>query len=370
MSEAPPEPRLSRLDRLLPLWIACAMGAGLALGRLAPGIGDTLDTVRVDTVSLPIALGLFAMMFPVLAKVRFTHRDSMVVDRRTLGLSLLLNWIVGPLVMFTLAWLLLPGQPALRTGVIVVGLARCIAMVLIWSDLAHGNRELTALLVAVNSVFQIAAYAILGWFYLAVLPGWLGLDTTRLDVGIWVIARSVLIFLGVPLLAAIATRSLLERRRGVEWYEQRFIPRVAPIALYGLLFTIVVLFALQGRQITSDPVAVLGVAAPFVAYFALMWVGSFALGYRMRLGYAENTSLAFTATGNNFELAIAVAIAVFGAHSPQALAGTIGPLVEVPALIGLVYVARWAKHRFYPPMTKPQASVPVAARSPPTNPTR
>ena len=339
--------RLSNLDRYLPVWIGLAMGLGIALGRAVPDLDDALGAIKVDTVSLPIAVGLLAMMYPVLAKVRYGHLGDELADRRTIGFSLLLNWVIGPLLMFTLAWLLLPDLPELRTGLIVVGLARCIAMVLIWNDLACGSRELAAVLVAVNSVFQIVMYSVLGWFYLNVLPGWLGLDTADLEVSLWAIAKSVLVFLGVPLLAGYLTRTVLERRHGTDWYETRFLPRIGPVALYGLLFTIVVLFALQGEQITEHPLDVARVALPLLAYFALMWTASFALGYRLRFPYERNASVAFTAAGNNFELAIAVSIAVFGVTSGQALAGTIGPLIEVPALIGLVYVSLWAQRRFY-----------------------
>ncbi len=350
-TNAPPEPsvsdKLSTLDRYLPLWIGLAMVVGLALGRGLPDLNDWLDDVEVGTVSIPIAIGLLAMMYPVLAKVRYTRVGTQLGDRRTLGLSLVMNWVVGPALMFVLAWTFLSDLPELRTGLIIVGLARCIAMVLIWNDLACGNRELAAVLVAVNSVFQIVMYSVLGWFYLTVLPGWLGLDTQSLDVGIWEIARSVLVFLGVPLLAGFLTRTIGERRKGTEWYEQTFLPRIGPVALYGLLFTIVVLFALQGEQITSRPLDVARVALPLLVYFAVMWAGSFAAGYRLGIPYDRNTAVAFTAAGNNFELAIAVAIGVFGVTSGEALAGTIGPLIEVPALVALVYVALWARRRFY-----------------------
>ena len=339
--------KLSTLDRFLPAWIGLAMVGGLLLGRLAPDLGEWLDSVKVDTVSLPIAIGLLAMMYPVLAKVRYGKIGEHLADRRTIGLSLVLNWIVGPALMFTLAWVFLGDLPELRTGLIIVGLARCIAMVLIWNDLACGSRELGAVLVAINSLFQIVMYSVLGWFYLSVLPGWLGLGTETLDVGLWEIAKSVLVFLGIPLLAGFLTRTIGEARRGTEWYEERFLPRIGPVALYGLLFTIVVLFALQGEQITDNPLDVARVALPLLVYFAVMWVGSFAIGLRMGLPYDVNASVAFTAAGNNFELAIAVAIAVFGVTSGQALAGTIGPLIEVPVLVALVYVALWARRRWY-----------------------
>jgi len=349
--EAPVIDKLSTLDRFLPLWIGAAMALGIGLGRLFPGLDDTLDAVKVDTVSLPIALGLLLMMYPVLAKVRYSRLGEVTADRRMLGLSLVLNWLVGPALMFTLAWLLLPDLPEYRTGLIIVGLARCIAMVLIWNDLACGNREAATFLVAVNSVFQIVAYSLLGYFYLELLPRWLGLSQESLDVSIWAIAKSVLIFLGVPLLAGYLTRRIGESVRGTDWYEHRFLPKVGPVALYGLLFTIVVLFALQGEAITSEPVDVARIAVPLLVYFAVMWGSSFAIGLRMGLPYDRNTTVAFTAAGNNFELAIAVAIGVFGVTSGQALAGVVGPLIEVPVLVGLVYVALWARRRYYPETT-------------------
>ncbi|MEX0846836.1 MAG: ACR3 family arsenite efflux transporter, partial [Ilumatobacteraceae bacterium] len=337
ISLSPPEsPRLSTLDRFLPVWIGAAMLLGLALGRVFPDLGDTLGRVEIATVSLPIAIGLLAMMYPVLAKVKYRSMGRVVGDRRSLVMSLVLNWLVGPALMFALAWLLLPDLPEYRTGLIIVGLARCIAMVLIWNDLACGDSELAAVLVAINSLFQIVAYSVLGWFYLEVLPGWLGLDSDGIDVTVWQIARSVLIFLGIPLLAGFLTRMLGERAKGVEWYEQRFLPRIGPVALYGLLFTIVILFALQGDRITNQPLDVARIALPLLIYFAVMWFGSFWLGRRMHLPYERNASIAFTAAGNNFELAIAVAIGVFGVSSGQALAGVVGPLIEVPVLVGLV----------------------------------
>ena len=362
--DAPVVERLSTLDRFLPLWIGLAMGVGLLVGRVFPGLDETLDRIKVDTVSLPIAIGLLAMMYPVLAKVRYAHIGVELADRRTLVLSLVLNWLAGPLLMFTLAWVFLPDLPELRTGLIIVGLARCIAMVLIWNDLACGSRELAAVLVAINSLFQIVMYSVLGWFYLTVLPGWLGLDSAGLDVSMWEIAKSVLIFLGIPLLAGYLTRTVGEARRGVEWYETSFLPRIGPLALYGLLFTIVVLFALQGEQITDNPLDVVRVAVPLLIYFAVMWGGSFLAGFRLGLPYERNASVAFTAAGNNFELAIAVAISVFGVTSGEALAGTIGPLIEVPVLVGLVYVALWTRRRWYPPVSPP-AGAGAAARPAP-----
>ena len=338
--------RLSTLDRFLPVWIGAAMVVGLVLGRTVEGFGSALEAVQVDGISLPIAIGLLVMMYPVLAKVRYDRLESVTGDRRLLASSLLLNWVVGPALMFALAWLLLPDQPEYRTGLVIVGLARCIAMVVIWNDLACGDREAAAVLVAINSVFQVFAFAGLGWFYLSVLPGWLGLQQTGIDASTWDIARSVLIFLGIPLLTGFLSRRVGERARGRDWYEERFIPRIGPFALYGLLFTIVVLFALQGDAITSNPLDVVRIALPLLVYFAVMWGGGFALGAGMGLGYERTTTLAFTAAGNNFELAIAVAIATFGATSGQALAGVVGPLIEVPVLVGLVYVSLALRRRF------------------------
>ncbi|HSL63108.1 MAG TPA: ACR3 family arsenite efflux transporter [Gaiellaceae bacterium] len=341
--------RLSTLDRYLPLWIALAMAGGLALGSLVPGLDDLLAELQVGTVSLPIAAGLLLMMYPVLAKVRYEElgrRSADGVDNRVFyGVSLFLSWVVGPALMFALAWLLLADQPEYRTGVIIVGLARCIAMVLVWNDLARGDRERAAVLVVFNALFQVAAFALLGWFYLTALPGWLGLDTEGFEVGIWEVARTVLIFLGIPLLAGYLTRRIALRRRGREWYEGRFLPRISPITLYGLLFTIVLLFAIQGETITDEPQNVARIALPLLAYFALMWFAGFAAGRLLRLPYAQTTTLAFTVASNDFELAIAVSVGVFGAASGQALAGVVGPLIEVPVLVALVYVALWLGRR-------------------------
>lgn len=339
--------RLSVLDRFLPVWILLAMAGGLLLGRLVPSVQTALDAVKIDQTSLPIAIGLLLMMYPVLAKVRYEDMSHVTGDRKLLWLSLLLNWLIGPLLMFTLAWVFLADYPAFRTGLIVIGLARCIAMVLIWNDLACGDREAAALLVAINSVFQILAYALLGTFYLKILPGWLGLDTQDVQFSTWDITKAVLIFLGIPLALGYLTRRIGLARKGREWYETRFIPRIGPWALYGLLFTIVVMFALQGEAITSDPGSVALIAVPLLVYFAIMWGVSFLIGYRARIGYPKTTTLAFTAAGNNFELAIAVSIGVWGVTSGQALAGVIGPLIEVPALVALVYVSLWLRRRYF-----------------------
>ena len=346
-AEAPVAARLSLLNRFLPVWIGVAMVAGIGLGRLLPSLNGALDRVQIAGTSLPIALGLLVMMYPVLAKVRYGEINRVTADRRLLVPSLVLNWIVGPALMFALAWLFLPDLPAYRTGLILVGLARCIAMVLIWNDLACGDATAAAVLVAINSIFQIVAFAVLGYFYLRILPSWLGLSTTAVNVSVWSIARSVLIFLGVPLVAGYLTRTLGEKARGREWYERRFLPRIGPFALYGLLFTIVILFALQGSAITHRPFDVARIALPLLCYFAIMWSISFLAGRSLGLSYARTATLAFTAAGNNFELAIAVAIGTFGVTSGQALAGVVGPLIEVPALVALVYVSLWLRRRFY-----------------------
>ena len=347
-SRPPVVAKLSTLDRFLPVWIGVAMVVGLALGRMVPGLNNTLSAISVDGVSLPIAIGLLVMMYPVLAKVRYDRLDSVTGDKRLLVASLVLNWLLGPALMFALAWLFLPDLPEFRTGLIIVGLARCIAMVIIWNDLACGDREAAAVLVAINSVFQVVMFAVLGWFYLSVLPGWLGLEQTAIEASPWQIAQSVLIFLGIPLIAGFLSRHLGERRKGRDWYEASFLPRIGPWALYGLLFTIVILFALQGEQITSRPLDVVRIALPLLAYFAIMWGGGYAFGAAMGLGYERTTTLAFTAAGNNFELAIAVAIATYGATSGQALAGVVGPLIEVPVLVALVYVSLALRRRFAP----------------------
>ena len=356
-THTPASTRLSTLDRLLPLWIGLAMAAGLLVGHWAPGINTALGKIQVDGISLPIALGLLIMMYPVLAKVRYDHLDTVTGDRKLLISSLLLNWVLGPALMFALAWLLLADLPQYRTGLIIVGLARCIAMVIIWNDLACGDREAAAVLVALNSAFQVVMFAVLGWFYLSVLPGWLGLPQTTITTSPWQIAKSVLIFLGIPLLAGYLSRRLGEKAKGRDWYESRFLPRVGPWALYGLLFTIVILFALQGDQIINRPLDVARIAMPLLVYFAIMWGGGYALGYVIGLGYERTTTLAFTAAGNNFELAIAVAIATYGATSGQALAGVVGPLIEVPVLVALVYVSLALRKRFphpVPPLRQDQ----------------
>ncbi|MGA7204497.1 MAG: ACR3 family arsenite efflux transporter [Specibacter sp.] len=339
--------KLTTLDRLLPVWIIAAMAAGLLLGKFIPGLNTALDAVKIGSVSLPIAIGLLVMMYPVLAKVRYNETGKVLADRKLLITSLIINWVAAPAFMFALAWIFIPDLPEYRTGLIIVGLARCIAMVMIWNDLACGDREAATVLVLINSIFQVFAFGALGWFYLQVLPGWLGLPTTSADFSFWAITASVLIFLGIPLLAGFLTRTIGEKAKGRDWFEGKFLPRLGPWALYGLLFTIVLLFALQGDSITSKPLDVARIALPLLVYFLVVFSAGMVIGKGLKLGYAKTTTLAFTASGNNFELAIAVAIGTFGVTSGQALAGVVGPLIEVPVLVALVYVALWARKRFF-----------------------
>jgi ACR3 family arsenite transporter len=349
-SETPGAPmaQLSRLDRFLPVWILAAMAFGLLLGRVVPGLAGLLDQVKVGSVSLPIAIGLLVMMYPVLAKVRYSETGTVLTDKRLMITSLVINWVLAPAFMFALAWLFLPDLPEYRTGLIIVGLARCIAMVLIWNDLACGDREAAAVLVAINSVFQVVAFGALGWFYLQLLPSWLGLPTTSAEFSVWAITGSVFVFLGIPLLAGFLTRTIGERVKGRVWYEEKLLPKLGPWALYGLLFTIVILFALQGDTIVSEPLHVARIALPLLVYFLVVFSASLLVGRALKLGYPRSTTLAFTAAGNNFELAIAVAIGTFGVTSGQALAGVVGPLIEVPVLVALVYVSLWARRHLFP----------------------
>jgi len=338
--------RLSWLDRFLPVWIVLAGALGLALGALVPGLPAALDRLRLGTGSLPIALGLLLMMYPVLARVKYEKLRHIGGAWRLFGVSLLLNWIVGPLLMFALAWLFLPDHPDYRTGLILVGVARCIAMVLIWNQLAGGSGEHAAVLVALNSVFQVATYALYAWLFLAVFPVWLGLGAAQqVRIGFGEIATSVLVFLGLPLAAGILSRVVGVRARGLAWYDGVAMPRIAPLALLALLFTIVVMFALQGRDLLARPGDVARIALPLVIYFALMFGVAFWWGWRAGFPYEQTTTLAFTAAGNNFELAIAVTVGIFGLGGGEALAAVVGPLIEVPALVGLVYVALWLGRR-------------------------
>lgn len=339
--------RLSTLDKFLPLWIFLAMAAGIALGAIAPGIKDVFNALSIGTVSLPIAIGLLWMMYPVLAKVKYEELGKIRQVGAQFSVSLILNWIIGPIIMFVLAWLLLPDLPGYRTGLIITGLARCIAMVLIWNMLAGGDSEYCAVLVALNSIFQIIMYSPLAYFFLRIVPGWLGAEGTVVNIGMGDIAKSVLIFLGIPLAAGIITRFVGIRKRGVEWYEKELMPRLGPTALVGLLFTIVVMFSMQGDKILARPQDVLRVAIPLLAYFLIMFFVSFAISRWRKFPYELAATQSFTASSNNFELAIAVAVGTFGIASQEALATVIGPLIEVPVLIGLVYVALWIKKTWF-----------------------
>jgi arsenite transporter len=339
--------RMSLLDRFLPVWIVLAMAAGVIFGAIFPGIQDVFDSLRIDTVSFPIAVGLLWMMYPVLAKVKYEELGKLRGQWRLFGVSIVQNWLIGPALMFALAWLFLADYPEYRTGLIIVGLARCIAMVLIWNMLAGGNNEDAAGLVAMNSVFQIVMYSPLAYLYLTLIPDLLGADTAEVGVSMGEIAKSVLIFLGIPLAAGIVTRVALITRRGVEWYDGEFAPRLGRTAIIGLLFTVVVMFSMQGEKIVDKPVDVLRISLPLLVYFGLMFAISFYISRRMNFRYDESATLSFTAASNNFELAIAVAVGAFGITSGEALATVVGPLIEVPVLIGLVYVALWLGRRFY-----------------------
>ncbi len=334
--------RLSIVDRFLPLWIFLAMAVGLLLGYFIPWLAETLDFLRIGTVSLPIAIGLLWMMYPVLAKVKYEELGRLKNEKKMFGVSLTLNWLIGPFLMFILAWLFLADLPEYRTGIILVGLARCIAMVLIWNMMAGGCGESCAVLVALNSVFQILLYSIEAWFFVTYLPTVLGLGIGEVvDVSIIDIAQSVFIFLGIPFIAGVVTRYTLMRRRSKEWYDNVFAPRLGSYAIIGLLFTIVVMFSLKGDVILTLPFDVLRISLPLISYFFLMFFVTFGISYLLKFTYDKNVTLSFTAASNNFELAIAVAIGVFGINSGQALAAVVGPLLEVPILVGLVYVALW-----------------------------
>lgn len=346
--DAPILQRLSTLDRFLPLWIFAAMALGLLLGRMNPDLGTTLDLLQINGVSVPIAIGLLWMMYPVLAKVKYESIGTHIRDTKLLGTSLLLNWVIGPLLMLGLAWIFLPDLPAYRNGLVLIGLARCIAMVLIWNSLACGSGELAAVLVALNSVFQIVTYSVLGYLFLTVIPGWFGAETAVLSVSMGQIATSVGIFLGIPLIAGCLTRTLLVQAKGSAWYDGVFMPKFGPTALLGLLYTIVLMFAMQGNRIVTQPLDVVRIAIPMLVYFGVMFGVAFWLSVKLGFNYETTASLSFTAAGNNFELAIAVAIATFGITSGEALAAVVGPLIEVPALVGLVYASLWARRRYFP----------------------
>lgn len=347
MNQTGTEARLGVIDRFLPVWILSAMALGILLGKIFPDLGSALDRFKIAGVSLPIALGLLWMMYPVLAKVKYGRATRMLTNSRLLATTSILNWVIGPALMFALAWIFLPDEPHYRTGLILIGLARCIAMVLIWNMLACGDGEVAAVLVAINSVFQIVMYSLLGWFYLVQVPEWFGLDQSGFDVSMGMIARNVAIFLGVPLVAGALTRLILTRRRGEEWYEKAFLPRIGPTALLGLLYTIVLMFAMQGERILDQPLVIFRIAIPLLLYFAIMFFIAFFYARARGFGYEETAAIAFTAAGNNFELAIAVAIGLFGIGSGEALAGVIGPLIEVPVLVALAYISLWMRDRLF-----------------------
>lgn len=341
------EVKLKFLDRYLTLWIFLAMGVGVLIGNIFPNISRVMDDLSVGTTNIPLAIGLIIMMYPPLAKVDYNLLPLAFKDKKVLSLSLLLNWVVGPVLMFILAIIFLRNEPDYMVGVILIGLARCIAMVIVWNDLAKGSREYAALLVALNSVFQILFYSFFVWLFINVLPAYFGFAEYSISIQMSEVVKSVMIYLGIPFLAGYLSHTYLPKIKGEAWFKRKFIPFVSPFTLYALLFTIVVMFSLKGEQIVQLPLQVLKVAIPLVIYFVLMFFISFFINKSMQVSYDKNASIAFTATGNNFELAIAVAIAVFGVHSPQAFVGVIGPLIEVPILILLVRVSLWFKKKYY-----------------------
>ncbi|RYG17454.1 MAG: ACR3 family arsenite efflux transporter [Chitinophagaceae bacterium] len=342
------QPKLKFLDRFLTLWIFLAMLLGVGLGYFFPNISTITNSLSVGATNIPLAIGLILMMYPPLAKVDYSLLPMAFKDKKVMSVSLLLNWIISPILMFALAIIFLRNEPDYMVGLILIGLARCIAMVIVWNDLAKGNREYAALLIALNSIFQLVFYSFYAWLFINFLPQKLGFGSFNIAVPMKDVAKSVFIYLGIPFIAGFLSRYFLVKSKGIEWFNRKFIPAISPITLYALLFTIVLMFSLKGDKILQLPMDVLKVAIPLVIYFALTFFISFFISKTLKVPYDKNASIAFTATGNNFELAIAVAIAVFGLHSPQAFVGVIGPLVEVPVLILLVKVSLWLKAKYYP----------------------